>query len=117
MADAAQWPGEWVGWWVAEDGKAVRIDPGPQVTVAPARDAEPYITASAICERDEDGLHLEIEAGIAGLGPAYRLYPTDDGAVLRPQTVMGLYDDYDDDLGVPWAYPLLPLVATGRGPR
>ncbi len=26
-----------------------------------------------------------------------------------PTVGMGLYDDYDDDLGAPWAFPLVPF--------
>lgn len=29
--------------------------------------------------------------------------------VLVPEVTMGMYDDWDDDLGVPWAFPLAPL--------
>lgn len=65
-----------------------------------------------------------MEAGTAELGPTYRLYPATesptgwrtadsdvpaDRLVLIPITLIGLYDDFDDDLGVPWAHPLLPL--------
>jgi len=69
--------------------------------------------------------YLEIEAGTPGLGPTYRLYATVQTAhgprpatlrtparrvVLVPSPSIGLYDDWDDDFGVPWAYPLLPLT-------
>jgi len=78
----------------------------------------------AACHLDERGLYLDIEAGTPELGPTYRLYaaiesptgwcaaPSDvrvDQIVLLPATMIGLYDDYEDDLGVPWAYPLTPL--------
>jgi hypothetical protein len=68
--------------------------------------------------------YLEVEAGTADLGPTYRLYPaiqdahgrrtagdnvTVEELLLVPSIAIGLYDDYDDDMGVPWAYPLHPL--------
>jgi len=105
------------------------------VAVAPQRHAEPYLSAQPLegkpfpiadrearCLRGERGRYLEIEAGTSGVGPTYRLYPSvigadgtpreagDDDAlgriVLRPETSVGLYDEWEDDLGVPWAEPL-----------
>lgn len=115
------------GWWIAADGKAVlveHIDGRVLITVAPARGGPCYRGAELLggghqdvrrleaAPGDSDGSpFLQVEAGTPGLGPTYRLYvgTDDDGDVLMPQVVMGLYDDYDDDLGVPWAFPLLPL--------
>lgn len=105
------------------------------VTVAPGVAETPYRSAEllgggtkeienlpAVCYLDEERRkYLEIEAGTPDLGPTYRLYaatedddrslkPFDSGnvddLVLVPHTSIRLYDDYDDDLGVPWAYPL-----------
>ena len=105
------------------------------VTVSPTRDGRPYTSAEllgggtksierlpATCLLDPEGRRcLEIEAGTESLGPTYRLYaalddvagrrraPTDTpraDLVLIPNTSIGLYDDYEDDLGVPWALPL-----------
>jgi hypothetical protein len=112
------------GWWVAQDGKAVRLERSPEgwlVTVAPTRGDIPYSTAELLSgaprriERlpaeegvDERGHRtVAIEAGVPGLGPTYRL--TLEGDELVPSVGMGVYDDYDDDLGAPWAFPLLPL--------
>jgi hypothetical protein len=110
---------------------------GMTVTVRPAPDQPSYLSAElleggtkrierlpASCQVDNEGRrYLEIEAGSPGLGPTYRLYAAvegpeglrkahDDAAVDRlvlvPNTMIGLYDDWDDDLGVPWAYPLDP---------
>lgn len=47
-----------------------------------------------------------IEAGMVGIGPTVEL--RDTGGALVPRVSMGLYDDYEDDLGVPWAFPLGP---------
>jgi hypothetical protein len=74
---------------------------------------------------DENGRRfLEIEVGTPEFGPTYRLYALiDEGEqwhaagddapleqlVLVPNTIIGLYDDYEDDLGVWWASPLLPF--------
>lgn len=65
---------------------------------------------------------LQVEAGVKGLGPTYNLYfftikengeyrlarDTDklEKIRIRPNVGLGLYDDWEDDLGVPWAYPL-----------
>ncbi len=65
---------------------------------------------------------LQVEAGTGGVGPTYNLYfmaiknnqelrfakDSDriDIIIIRPNVEMGLYDDYEDDLGVPWAFPL-----------
>jgi hypothetical protein len=66
---------------------------------------------------------LQIEAGSAGLGPTYDLYfltvkgngerrlASDNDrltdVIIIPNIGMGLYDDWEDDLGVPWAFPLM----------
>jgi hypothetical protein len=36
-----------------------------------------------------------------------------DHLVLVPNIAIGLFDDFDDDLGVPWAYPLDRLRRVG----
>lgn len=113
------------------------------VSVAPTWDMATYESAELLgggttrierlvaqCFIDEDGRrYLEIEAGSPGLGPTYRLYAAvDDEAglrlaaddvavrdiVLMPNTSIGLYDDYEDDLGVPWAHPLEPMRWVGH---
>jgi hypothetical protein len=132
-----------VGWWVAEDGKAVLVEAGRGgvllVSVAPALGAEPYRSAEllyggtkaiqrlAATARTEDGVHyLQIEAGTEAYGPTYLLYPVERAnrlwkavdatspevrpAALYPNVHVGLYDEFDGDLGAPWAFPLLPLI-------
>ena len=65
---------------------------------------------------------LQVEAGMNGAGPTYNLYflkvnrydkprwarKSDDvnDVIINPDVGMGLYDDWEDDLGVPWAFPL-----------
>lgn len=64
---------------------------------------------------------LQVEAGVEGLGPTYDLYfrtekdqnirPSRNfdnlkNIKIRPSVGCGLYDDWEDDLGVPWAFPL-----------
>ena len=65
---------------------------------------------------------LQIEAGFNEVGPTYDLYfltakdkgelklakNTDDleEIIIKPNVGIGLYDDWEDDLGVPWAFPL-----------
>jgi hypothetical protein len=110
---------------------------GPTVTVRPGPNQPPYRSAPLLhggtkpienlparCRADHEGhRYLEIEAGTEELGPTYRLYATVDAEfgrdvgrdtpaahiTLVPAMSIGLYDDYDDDLGVPWALPLNPL--------
>ncbi|MFD1321082.1 hypothetical protein [Micromonospora sonneratiae] len=131
------WTGTWVAP-DGKTIRLVHGEHGIAVTVSPGPDQPAYLSAPLLddstkrIERlpasvnvDEDGRrYLEIEAGTPGLGPTYRLYavvenagrlriaPVDvpvDRLVLYPNSVIGLYDDFDDDLGVPWAEPLLPL--------
>jgi len=65
---------------------------------------------------------LQVEAGCDNIGPTYELYfltqkkngeyrlskSTDNikDIVIRPNVGLGLYDDWEDDLGIPWAFPL-----------
>ena len=77
---------------------------------------------------DKEYPFLQVEAGAEGLGPTYHLVfviknpngnepeyilakdnDTLDKIIALPEVQIGLYDDWDDDLGVPWAKPLLPL--------
>jgi len=56
----------------------------------------------------ETGEYLRVEAGalkLNGAGPTLNLIPLSVDE-LRPDVRMGLYDDWEDDLGVPWAFPL-----------
>ena len=117
---------------------------GFAVTVSPAKGARPYKSARLLslrrkrirrlparCSLNRDGeRHLEIEAGTNSFGPTYALYPCtangngtlrpaeDDAEVediiLIPEIGIGLYDDWDEDLGVPWAEPLEPLTWVER---
>ncbi|MGH3738541.1 MAG: hypothetical protein ACRDT6_23470 [Micromonosporaceae bacterium] len=113
------------------------------VTVAPERGAESYVGAELLGgglkriervraqpQRTKRGhWYLEIEAGTDAVGPTYRLYPAQGGhgtwqpvsqviagavSALLPEVHIGLYDDWEDDLGVPWAFPLLPLMRSAR---
>jgi len=51
---------------------------------------------------------LVVELGTSGLGPALVLefIESDGKDFLIPEIQMGLYDDYEDDLGVGWIFPL-----------
>lgn len=74
-------------------------------------------------ETDTNGnLILQVEAGSDEIGPTYNLYfvikDSDQNLrqasnsdslkeiIIKPKVGMGLYDDLEDDLGVPWAFPL-----------
>lgn len=131
------WTGRWIAedfkTVTIEDGSD-----HPRVTVASGPMAPPYRSAELLGGGtklidgldgtcwidDEDRIYLEVEAGTSGIGPTYRLYAAQvDGEsfqraspdldapdlVLVPNTSIGLYDDFEDDLGVPWAYPLGPM--------
>jgi len=50
---------------------------------------------------------LRAEAGVIGIGPTYTLQLSADDTLL-PRVEMGLHDDWEQDLGVPWAFPLAP---------
>lgn len=131
------WTGVWIARDAKTVTIGLRADE-PIVTVAPGPEAPPYESSQllgggtklidklpAACWVDGDGrLYLEVEAGTDQLGPTYRLYAAQAHSesfkraepnlapgdlVLIPNTSIGLYDDYDDDLGVPWAYPLEPM--------
>lgn len=147
LMDAAIGAASLLGWWVADDDKAVLIESTDceatlgslLVSVHPALGAEPYQSAELLdgrtnrierlvaTPRTEAGVrYLRVEAGTESYGPTYHLYPvtrTSDGwqpvdvtlrqatpAALLPNVKIGLYDDFDDDLGAPWAFPLLPLM-------
>ena len=72
--------------------------------------------------RDTNGNpFLQVEAGTNEIGPTYDLYfltllnqemklakNSDDieQLIIKPKVGMGLYYDWEDDLGVPWAFPL-----------
>ncbi|MUP16829.1 hypothetical protein [Ancylomarina euxina] len=65
---------------------------------------------------------LQVEAGSNEIGPTYDLYflttmgedklklsrnaDALEKIIIKPNVGMGLYDDWEDDLGVPWAFPL-----------
>ena len=53
------------------------------------------------------GGELRAEAGVIGIGPTYTLQLTQNDTLL-PRVEMGLHDDWEEDLGVPWAFPLEP---------
>jgi hypothetical protein len=69
-----------------------------------------------------DGNTCRLRLEWKGVGPTYRLYfvveeenqklrvATSDDLIEKikiiPDIGMGLYDDWEDDLGVPWALPL-----------
>lgn len=48
---------------------------------------------------------LSVELGKPDLGPTYQL-EHDGWDSLRPAVARGMYHDWEDDFGVPWAFPL-----------
>lgn len=101
------------GLWVDAIGRACRIAPvrpdRALVTVAPSV-RQPFYERAGWCPRTADlvarwrGDRLVVEAGVIDLGPTYELVPRGDE--LDPEVGLGLYDDYEDDRGVPWAFPI-----------
>jgi hypothetical protein len=78
------------------------------------------LTAKWVLDEGRNIHRLQIEAGIDFIGPTYNLYVSKIGSSsqdfiynereldeirLIPEVQMGLYDDWEDDLGVPWAFP------------
>lgn len=128
-------PVEWLGEWT--DGVRVlgiRINDEQEIVVSVTRDGIPYridntgfdfpnqtINLKSEWVSDRDGrIHLQVEAGSPGIGPAYKLYfvQRDSGRLatpndsieqvrIQPTIGVGLYDEWEDDLGVPWALPLI----------
>ncbi|TNE27391.1 MAG: hypothetical protein EP346_12300 [Bacteroidetes bacterium] len=65
---------------------------------------------------------LQVEAGRHDVGPTFNLYflvskndqklrlaknsDALNNIIIKANVGMGLYDDWEDDLGVPWAFPL-----------
>ncbi len=61
-----------------------------------------------ICQDKRATEFLRVEAGVLrldGLGPTLDLIPIGEDE-LTPVVSIGLYDDWNDDLGLPWAHPL-----------
>lgn len=131
MSSPDVFPDHWLGHWVAPDGRVLQIERSGDalhVTLRQAEGARPFSKppADRLPARWMDlgeqgrGLRVEVGAGegLAGLGPTYDLFfvhdddrpatATDPLAEIHaePNVVMGLYDDFEDDFGVPWAMPL-----------
>ena len=81
------------------------------------------IKLKAIVDKDTNNNYiLQVEAGTEDIGPTYNLYfltidkdgnkrlanSNDDlkNIFITPNVGLGLYDDFEDNLGVPWAFPL-----------
>lgn len=134
-------PAAWLGKWVDDIGRTLTIDPGGdhhhyKVSIRD-QSGKPFDIdnigflesgkktlelKSALTIDHKGKQHLQVEAGMVGIGPTYRLYfatetqnkqlrlalNTDpvEKIIIKPDIGMGLYDDFEDDLGVPWALPL-----------
>jgi hypothetical protein len=117
---------DYAGLWLDEGGRVLDISPSTAleavVTVSPSLAAPCYpaegtlafdtrARPATVYRGDGETPRLMVEVGMEGLGPTYQLTfaAHDDGsAVLIPHVGIGLYDDFEDDLGVPWAFPLAP---------
>ena len=79
------------------------------------------INLSAALDTEDGKRLLQVEAGTYHLGPTYNLHfgVMRDGVLhsarlwdfwrelfLVPSVGVGLYDDWENNLGVPWAFPL-----------
>ena len=107
-----------------------------RVTVKPNMGAKPYRQSdlhhpfkrtenlmSEWVKNSTSHCFLRVEAGTEGLGPTYDLYfriqdeltklirfahaaDPMEAVFIEPVVSMGLYDDFEDDFGVPWAFPI-----------
>ena|SRR5688572_24933634 len=134
-------PAAWLGNWVDDIGRTLTIEPAGdhhhyKVSIRD-QSGNPFdVDNTGFSESEKKTLdlrslltidnkgkqHLQVEAGMVGFGPTYRLYfaiETEDKhlrlavntdpvekILIKPDIGMGLYDDWEDDLGVPWALPL-----------
>jgi hypothetical protein len=118
---------DYAGLWLDAHGRVLDIMPGNEteaaVTIAPGLDQEFYRgdglhgaidmkeRPATVYRQGGETPRLMVEIGVVGLGPTYQLTfaAADDGsAILIPHVGIGLYDDFEDNLGVPWAFPLAP---------
>ena len=108
-----------LGLWLDPSGRSLSIERRDPVV----RDRSSFDVTVRVTGPDGHGedflarLHdggLVVEAGVVGLGPTYRLTRTDDDRLV-PEVGMGLYDDFEEDLGVPWAFPLEPYRRAPNG--
>lgn len=130
QADNARFPAAWLGRWSTDDGRRLSIErDGGDLRVRvqlPGDDAAGPAMEAHWLELRTNRWVLRVEVGspdgMAGLGPTYNLSFEADGRaadagdaldsiVALPEVGMGMYDDFDDDLGVPWAPPLSPWRA------
>ena len=78
------------------------------------------LTSNWVYDESREVFRLQIEAGIESIGPTYNLYVSSIGETsksfdidkakivdirLIPEVQIGLYDDFEDDLGVEWGFP------------
>lgn len=140
MNSPDRFPDRWLGDWVTPDGRVMlieRVGDSLRVTLRASAGAQPFSnpSADALPARwmilGEQGLGLRVEVGasegLAGLGPTYDVRfvhennrpatSADPVTAIQaePSVTMGLYDDWEDDLGVPWAMPLEPWHHAGKG--
>jgi hypothetical protein len=116
---------DYAGLWLDEHGRAIDIVPSTETeavaSIAPSIHEPCYCgdgllgainmkeRPASVYRRDGETPRLMVEVGVIGLGPTYQLTfaAADDGsAILIPHVGIGLYDDFENDLGVPWAFPL-----------
>lgn len=106
------------GLWVDASGHrlVVRRLPGwgYLASYRPGRGFRPRRFLSCHLDRET----LAVELGFVGLGPTLRLTyrPAECGApeALVPEVECGLYDDWEDDFGVLWVFPLSVFVRAAR---
>ncbi|MHA1308679.1 MAG: hypothetical protein ACTSQN_15415 [Candidatus Heimdallarchaeota archaeon] len=126
-------PKELCGLWIDEEGKAVYIiktkplefhtaiifDLNDQLNKESIRIDEHLkkLTTRWVLDERREVYRLQIEAGVNFLGPTYNLYvsmvndkPQNinldeiENIRLYPEVQIGLYDDFEDDYGVPWGF-------------
>lgn len=112
-----------------------------QVCIAPAQGKKLHKKKMRACiswDQKRSCNYLQVEAGFSNLGPTYNLFfatctsplktlddtsaqfriasleDSVDTLALLPEVSMGLYDDYEDDLGVPWGFPYHPYYKSPK---
>ncbi len=106
-----------IGCWIDEDGKNIVIKNDNENFLTDFYNSdstlvERELLGNSIVESKDmksffDGEKLIVELGTEGLGPTLKLkYNNEDREYLIPAVEIGLYDDWEDDFGVPWVFPL-----------
>lgn len=117
MADQIK---KYMGQWSDDSGKILVLKSAGQELVADFYTNKELLPAERVLLGEEkspslrmktyvDGSFLIVELGNEGLGATLQLEHRNVNGkeVLVPTVLHGLYDDWEEDFGVPWIFPLL----------